>query len=445
MAEARILSRPEHPISRKDIDPDVVNILYRLKKNGFEGYLVGGAIRDFLRGVQPKDFDVATDATPHELRHLFRNSRIIGRRFRLVHVCFGPKAIEVATLRAEVDPPEGDESDAYIEDDNCWGTVETDAFRRDFTINGLYYDIDDFSVIDHVGGIADIEAGLIRSIGDPRRRFVEDPVRMLRAIKFAARFDFTFEAETDAALRSCAEEILQASRFRITEEIFRIIMQRRCAAGFRLLLDYGFLHVLYPRWVADLGDEGLAQVADFFDRVAGQIGDERYLPIEVLAAGMFVPYLDHVDVHQDRYQLRSAELVEEVRQVAFEMDLPKRLTASVLSLLKGQLYMLFFAHRNKNILRYVATPEFDWVWRLHDLAFGHVRALQGIQEVWLKHRECLPEPLVGWVDRPDRRDVFSFRGSTGGGRRPRGEDASLVRSDGNGRSGDRRSRRRRRG
>src|SRR5208283_2277445 len=183
--EPRIIHRADHPISRQDIDKDTLHVLYKLKDANYSSFLVGGAVRDLLMGRRPKDFDIATDARPNELRRLFRNSRVVGRRFKLVHVFFGPKNVEVATLRSMVEPATPSD-DLYIDDDNQWGDLQSDAFRRDFTINALFYDIRDFAVIDYTGGVADLEAQLIRCIGNPQVRFQEDPVRMLRAVKFAA-------------------------------------------------------------------------------------------------------------------------------------------------------------------------------------------------------------------------------------------------------------------
>ena len=188
---------------------------------------------------------------------MFRNSRTVGRRFRLVHVFFGHKNVEVATLRSAVEPS-GDGDDLYVEDDNQWGDLESDAFRRDFTINALFYDIRDFSVIDYTGGVKDLQNHVVRTIGDPRVRFQEDPVRMLRAIKFAARFGYTFERTTEEAIKELHAEILKASRFRVTEEIFRILVQANRQDGLRMLGDFGFLSVLYPQWLDAIGEEGLA-------------------------------------------------------------------------------------------------------------------------------------------------------------------------------------------
>src|SRR5215213_11436484 len=200
----RILPRPEHTLSRKAIDADALKVLYRLKNHGYIAYLVGGGVRDLLLGRRPKDFDIATDAHPYQIKKLFRNCWIIGRRFRLAHVKFGSKVIEVATFRRQVAPgeevvqdgvpapdPTTPEGEHLIHRDNTFGTPEEDAFRRDFTINALFYDIATFSIIDYVDGLDDLHAGIVRSIGDPEVRFKEDPVRMLRAVAFAARLNFT--------------------------------------------------------------------------------------------------------------------------------------------------------------------------------------------------------------------------------------------------------------
>src|ERR671920_1916826 len=203
MAEPVIVPRAEHPISRRDIDADALKVLYRLHESGYVAYLVGGSVRDLLLSRRPKDFDIGTSAHPYQIKKLFRNCWIIGRRFRLAHVKFGTKVIEVATFRRQVaageevvqdgvpapDPttPEGEHQ---IHRDNTFGTPEEDAFRRDFTINALFYDIATFSIIDYVGGLDDLRAGVVRAIGDPEVRLREDPVRMLRAISLAARLEF---------------------------------------------------------------------------------------------------------------------------------------------------------------------------------------------------------------------------------------------------------------
>lgn len=417
----RYIRREDHPISRKDIDRDSLRVLYGLKDAGYEAYLVGGAVRDLLMGRKPKDFDVATDARPRDLRRLFRNSREVGRRFRLVHVFFGPKNVEVATLRSAAEPADSNSAgDLYVDDDNQWGDLESDAFRRDFTVNALFYDIRDFSVIDYCGGVEDIQRKLIRCIGDPQVRFREDPVRMLRAIKFAARFGFTFEAETDRALRELQGEILKASRFRVTEEIFRILTQPNRAAGLRMLGEYGFMGVLYPEWSIAVGEEGFDQVVDYFVSVDEAADEEKYYPLEVLTAGLFIPLLDSVDLGRDQFHQVAARVTQEVRQLGQRMDLPKRLVNSAVEIMRGQLYLLFFAHLSKRVKRYVSAPFFDLVWCVHELAFGKMAELEDLRETWLSARKALRTPIGGTVDTPDRRDIFSFRGKTGGGRHSQG-------------------------
>ena len=415
MTEPRIIARQDHPISRKDIDKDVLWVLYKLKDAGFAAYLVGGAVRDLLMERKPKDFDVATDARPHDLRRLFRNSRVVGRRFKLVHIFFGPKNVEVATLRSEAEPPE-DTDDLYVDDDNQWGDLESDAFRRDFTVNALYYDIRDFAVIDYTGGLDDLAAKRVRAIGDPSVRFQEDPVRMLRAIKFAARFDYTLDAATAQALHDNAGEIDKASGHRVLEEFFRIIGQANRVDGLTMLRDFGFLRLLFPAWVAAIGDEGFAQVLEFFRAVDEQAEAERHYPLEILCAGLFLPLLDEVDASANDYNRACLRLTEEIRSLGLSMDLPKRLVMGATEMLRGQYYLIYFHHLPKRVRRFIDSQWYDPTWQLHQLAFGSMSELSGIHAIWIEARERCDRPLGGTVPKPDRRDVFSFRGRSGGGR-----------------------------
>jgi poly(A) polymerase len=249
----RILSRPEHIISRKNIDPEALKVLYRLKNHGFLAYLVGGGVRDLLLNRRPKDFDISTSAHPQQVRKLFRNSFIVGRRFRLVHVRFGRKVVEVATFRRASEPEAGD---TLIRRDNTFGTPEEDAFRRDFTVNALFYDIANFSVIDWVGGLGDLEARVIRTIGDPGVRFREDPVRMLRAVALAARLDFRIDPDTAEAIRFLRGEIVRSSLARILEEFYKILRQGRSRRTFELLYEYGLLAYLLPEAHRVIADDG---------------------------------------------------------------------------------------------------------------------------------------------------------------------------------------------
>jgi poly(A) polymerase len=285
MVEPTVIARSEHSISRRDIDPDALKVLYRLHEHEYVAYLVGGSVRDLLLGRRPKDFDVGTSAHPHQVKKLFRNCWIIGRRFRLAHVKYGPKTIEVATFRRQVDPSElpadaaqSDEAleaapeaplsegasieeqvqsegthlarvrahDRLVHRDNTFGTPEEDAFRRDFTINALFYDIATFSIIDYVGGLKDLEHRLIRSIGDPGTRFLEDPVRMLRAVVFAARLDFTIDEPILEAMDTHRHEIGRAAPARLMEEYFKILRSGFAEKTFRMLKDTGLLREMTP-------------------------------------------------------------------------------------------------------------------------------------------------------------------------------------------------------
>lgn len=242
----RILPRADHAISRKMIDKDALWVLYQLHRAGHAAYLVGGGVRDLLLGCAPKDFDVGTSATPEEVKKLIRRSRIIGRRFRLVHVPFGRhKVVEVSTFRRAA--PEAPASgDLLIRDDNLYGTPREDAFRRDFTVNALFYNIADFSVVDYVGGLADLDRRLVRSIGDPVVRYREDPVRMIRAVKFAARLGFAIAPDDLAAIQACREEIRRSPPSRVVEECFRVLERGAARRAVEWFLELGLFPILFP-------------------------------------------------------------------------------------------------------------------------------------------------------------------------------------------------------
>jgi poly(A) polymerase len=241
-------------LDRAAIDPDADRVVRKLTRAGHKAYLVGGCVRDLLVAKKPKDFDVATSATPNEIKATFRNCRIIGRRFRLAHVFFGSKIIETSTFRAN--PRDEDDHDLLIRRDNVFGTETEDARRRDFTINGLFYDVEREEVIDHVGGLADLDAKLVRTIGDPDIRFQEDPVRILRAIKFAARLDFGFEPATWNALLRWRGEISKCAPPRLLEEIHRLMRGGAARRSFELLVQTGVLAVLSPYLAGLLEGDG---------------------------------------------------------------------------------------------------------------------------------------------------------------------------------------------
>jgi poly(A) polymerase len=260
MVEPTVIPRPEHPLSRRDIDHDALKVLYRLKDAGFVAYLVGGSVRDLLLGRRPKDFDVGTSAHPYQVKRLFRNCWVIGRRFRLAHVKFGQKVIEVATFRRRVPAADGADAaaapeevdadvgapDLLIRHDNTFGTPEEDAFRRDFTINALFYDIATFSIIDYVGGLRDLHDRVVRAIGDPDERFREDPVRMLRAVAFAERLSFTLDPPVEEAIRRYRGEIARSAPARLMEEYYKILRMGASERVFRAAAGLGLLEPITP-------------------------------------------------------------------------------------------------------------------------------------------------------------------------------------------------------
>ena len=281
MVEPTVVPRSEHALSRRDIDPDALKVLYRLHEHNYIAYLVGGSVRDLLLHKRPKDFDIGTSAHPHQVKKLFRNCWIIGRRFRLAHVKFGTKTIEVATFRRQVPASEIIDTDSPIEPqlarggdgmldagdplgveaegvrrrraedhliqrDNTYGTPEEDAFRRDFTVNALFYDIGTFSIIDYTGGLQDLDRRLIRCIGEPEVRFLEDPVRMLRAVVLAARLEFTIDEASLEAIAAHKHEITRSAAPRLLEEYFKILRSGHAAEAFRQLHDTGLLREITP-------------------------------------------------------------------------------------------------------------------------------------------------------------------------------------------------------
>lgn len=248
----RIIGRDKHPVSRKDISEAALKVLYRLKNHGFQAFLVGGAVRDIILGGHPKDFDVATDAHPDEVRDLFRNCRLIGRRFRLAHIRFGREIIEVATFRGN-EPPLTDDANHQRDEtgrilrDNIYGDIGDDVWRRDFTSNALYYNIADYSIWDYVNGAHDIENKTLKMIGDPDLRYREDPVRMLRAVRFAAKLDFKIHRDSEKPIHKLGKLLENVPPARLYDECLKLFLSGHAERTFYLLRKYGLFAYLYPR------------------------------------------------------------------------------------------------------------------------------------------------------------------------------------------------------
>ena len=277
-----IHQRPDHSLSRKKIQTDALKVLYRLHKSGFLGYLVGGGVRDHLLNRSPKDYDIATDARPQKIRKLFRNSRIIGRRFRLVHVYFHSGIVEVSTFRRDPEPQaqQAETGDLLITDDNAFGSPQEDAFRRDFTVNALFYNIADYSVIDYVGGMDDLRAGVIRVIGEPSVRFQEDPVRMLRACELAGRLRFTIDPATQSGIEQHAAEIERAAAPRLCEEISQLLRCGCSARAMQWIAELGLVDHVLPetRTMVAAENQGLGEFTRFFAFLDGEARKNRELP-----------------------------------------------------------------------------------------------------------------------------------------------------------------------
>ncbi len=299
MVAPNIIPRAQHSISRRNIDPDAIKVLYRLLQGEHVAYLVGGGVRDLLLERQPKDFDIGTSAHPYEVKRLFRNCWIIGRRFRLAHVRFGQKIIEVATFRRQVPAGSEEEPPTKVEPredvgqsmhrDNTFGTPEEDAFRRDFTVNALFYDIATFAILDYVGGLEDVAARVIRCIGDPDERFPEDPVRMLRAITLASRLDFTIDPAVVDGIARHRALLATSAPARLTEEFFKILRAGASARTFQHLAESGLLERLAPELHDDPPDAvwgSLARLDAYRQRFAST---PESLTNAVLIGSLMVP------------------------------------------------------------------------------------------------------------------------------------------------------------
>jgi poly(A) polymerase len=344
-----VIPRSQHPISRKMIDGDALKVLYRLYRNGYLAYLVGGSVRDFLLGKTPKDFDVATNAHPHEIRALFRNSRTIGRRFRLVHVFFhGGKIIEVSTFRSrsEFEETESDEGSLIRRD--SFGTPEEDALRRDITINGLFYNIADFSIIDYVGGIADLNRKLIRTIGDPEVRFKQDPVRMIRVIRHAARTGFTIDRPTYQAVLRHRDAIRTCSPSRVRDEFFRELREGAAEASLRLMLETDLLMSIFPDFERVFGDRNPFKTRERNDLLSlFRLVDElnrlgKPLSEPILLALFLTPFLraishDHPYLgEKERYTYFVETVHFAMNQALLPFSMPKGLRETVFQVLIAQ-------------------------------------------------------------------------------------------------------------
>lgn len=367
-AEPRTIPRDQHAISRKDISPSALRVLYRLHESGFAAYLVGGAVRDLLLGEHPKDFDVATDATPEQVKQLFRNCRLIGRRFRLAHVVYGREIIEVATFRANSDDGSGDretDEDGRVLRDNVYGSIEDDAVRRDFTANALYYAIADFSVRDYCGGFEDVRNRVLKLIGDPETRYREDPVRMLRAVRLAAKLGFAIDPGSAEPIPRLAPLLREASSARLFEECLKLFLSGHAEASFLGLETHGLLPSLLPETAVALAANRSGALrrmltAGLRATDARIAADEPVSPAFLFALLLWPAYCRNLALLQAQgMQAAEAERRAADRVTLHQVDtvaLPRRF-----SLPMQEIWLLqsrFSQRQRKRVVRLLAQPRF---------------------------------------------------------------------------------------
>jgi poly(A) polymerase len=365
--QPRIIPRADHGISRKNISNGALRVLYRLHEAGYKAFLVGGAVRDLLLGGHPKDFDVATDATPEQTRALFRNCRLIGRRFRLAHVVFGREIVEVATFRGigEAGDSERHVVDGRILRDNVYGSIEEDAIRRDFSINALYYDIADFSVRDYVGGIADLQQRTMRLIGDPEQRYREDPVRMLRAARLAAKLDFELAADTEEPIARLAPLLADVAPARLFDESLKLFLSGHGLESLRRLHNLGLLGQILPATAAALAGPNRER----FGRLLGYAftstderirSDKSVTPAFLFAAMLWEPVRSLaerlIEEGSDPAVAWTIAVDRVLHEQAARIAIPKRFAIAMDEI--WSLQARFEQRQKKRVMRLLAHPRF---------------------------------------------------------------------------------------
>ena len=414
--EPRIIPRKEHRISRKHVSPNAVRTLYRLTSAGFVAYLVGGCVRDLLLGRTPKDFDIATNATPGQIKRLFRNCRLIGRRFRLAHIHFDNEILEISTFRRAAAPSdevkaeaEGEsppfrrprhvtDDDGMVLVDNLFGSPEEDALRRDFTINALAYNIADFSVIDYSTGLADLQERLIRPIGDPRVRFTEDPVRMLRAVRFAASHDFVIEPAAWEAMCDLAPTILRATPGRLYEEMQKLFLLGSARPAFSLLEGSGLLAALFPslsRWIYGSGHRLTMLLSNlaWIDELC-RSGTPPSPPL--FAAALFGPGLEEAALARHREGIPRHQALDEACAILLEeisraISIPKRVGDRLRTILALQPSLHKMPPRRPAST--IARPEFNEALAYLRLSAARRKELRAALEWWEAFLLTAPSPL----------------------------------------------------
>ncbi|QVL58156.1 MAG: polynucleotide adenylyltransferase PcnB [Simkaniaceae bacterium] len=390
-----------HRIDVRHIDPKALYILEKLRASNHTAYLVGGSVRDLLLKKKPKDFDISTSAKPEEIKRLFPSSILIGKRFRLAHVRFGRKIIEVSTFRS------GDiESEELITEDNIWGTPEEDVLRRDFTINGLFYDSEKEEIIDYVGGYPDIEKKILRAIGLPFQRFKQDPVRMIRCLKFQARFGLEVEEEARLALIDCKAEITKSAHARVLEEVLRMLESGASKNFFRLMTDHGLMQQILPALAEHLETPDGNEIYAYLQEADGTLQEPHQPELErpVLLACLAFPLMEQHLKTQFIDREKIPHLGDIYREAGLLIDtifhtflkLPRRLKIRTMSILISQYRITPFQKKKNPKIRIPRAPEFHLALQFFNLRCRLEPGLQEIHDQWndvyQKVAETLPQP-----------------------------------------------------
>jgi poly(A) polymerase len=399
------VARDSHPISRKNISDNALKVMSRLRSQDFQAFLVGGAVRDMLLGNHPKDFDVATDATPEEVHALFRNSRIIGRRFRIVHVRFGREIIEVTTFRGHHDadedqpsPKQAKRSDAgMLLRDNVYGNLEEDAARRDFTVNALYYCSKDFCVYDYVHGLHDLENREICIIGDPEKRYREDPVRMLRAVRFAAKLDFSIESATAEPLTELGYLLEAVPAARLFDEMLKLFMTGQALPTFKLLREYDLLEHLFPATATAVEESpGATELIELaMASTDTRIAEEKPVtPAFLLAALLWFPVLRVMHQLEEQGEQAMPALAEAAQTIVSEqlhhIAIPRRFTQPMREIWEFQFRLE--KRRNRKPAEIVAHRRFRAAYDFLLLREQAGEDLEGLGQYWTEMQEKHPPP-----------------------------------------------------
>lgn len=400
--EPTIIPRDQHNISRSAISDSALKVLYRLKNADYKAYLVGGGVRDILLGREPKDFDVVTDAKPEQIRELFRNCRLIGRRFRLAHVRFGDEIIEVSTFRAPhhvSDEGAGRIEDGRIIRDNVYGDIDDDVWRRDFTVNALFYNIKDFSVVDYVGGVKDLEEGQLKLIGDPSQRYIEDPVRMLRAVRFAAKLGLRIHPEAEKPISKHADLLKDIPPARLFEEMLKLFMGGCALQTFEMLRHYELFQYLFPQTDALL-DTHEKDYPHTFIMQALKNTDQRLsqgnsvTPGFLIAAFLWEPMRVIADEHiaHGLSEMESVQLAGDTvisKQIS-SLAMPRRFTHMARDIWALQVRL---KRTGKRSFRVLMHPKFRAAYDFLLLRAEAGEPLQDLVDYWTKQQ--VDEPLVG--------------------------------------------------